>query len=213
MGTSKKFQDEAEKQKSRPAFVYLKCPGKWREDPYGGRHKVCSGPLYTNKSGIGSYCPICGTRLRVVQTEEPQKNAITCAMDRCAWCAHRDKSWAVANGCVGGDKYENRAHIVVYGTDSCRGCLCKECCEGLQRAVADFQGTGPDYYLGTRKKILGAVEGAAAGGSVTLDGVKAAVDAVKADPASGRLSPGTIEWEALGAVAKLRRAGIAVSEE
>jgi hypothetical protein len=126
-------------------------------------------------------------------------------MDRCVGCVERDKSWAIANGCVGGDKYEHHRHITVYNTEPCRrACPCKGCCEGIQAAVADFQKMG-EAYMAVRVRIMRAMEELNAGGHTDENTFRSAVNGLKQDPLAGKLSPKALGWEALGALKKVQR--------
>jgi hypothetical protein len=199
MATNKAFLDENAATEAKPAFIYWKCPGKWAENSYGEKRRVCSGRLYTDDSRcIGSTCPVCGTDLIFIQTNEPKEEAVKCATAGCIGCKKREKSLGVAEGCVGGYKYEGHARRNIYGTSRCNGCLCVTCCEYLRASAEDIYRLGMNKYAAARRIVSQEIEKILSRGKITLEEFKTAVKAIN----SG-LSDTAGEWEALEAMRRL----------
>jgi hypothetical protein len=191
-------ENEESKQKAKPVFAYWKCPGKWAENSYGEKHRVCSGRLYTTDShGIGSRCPVCGTDLVFIKADAPRKDAVKCAIGQCVGCKNREKSWAVANGCVGGYKYEGYKRVGAYDTEPCRACLCEKCCVRLRASVEDIHRLGMSEYMAARKAVCLEVKEIISKGETKADDFYTAVAGIKSGPAGSKLSGLSVEWEAM----------------
>jgi hypothetical protein len=203
MATNKNFQDEEGKQKAAPKFAYWKCPGKWAENSYGEKHRICSGRLYTSDSpGIGSRCPVCGTDLIFIIADTPREDAVKCATGSCVGCKNREKSWAVANGCVGGYKYAGYKRVETYGTESCRACSCEKCCVRLRATVEDIGRMGMSEYMAARKAICLEVEEIIFQGKVKAENFQAFVASIK-NGSGGKLSSLSVEWEVIEALRRM----------
>lgn len=99
-------------------YAYYRCGGKYEDDGEGGKHRVCSGHVFTLETKM-SYCPACGEPLKTLISKQEAPEAITCALEKCLSCKSRERSVAVNDErCLGGTGYKDGKERKVLGACS-----------------------------------------------------------------------------------------------
>jgi hypothetical protein len=129
--------------KPKRAYYYYHCKGKYEDSGSGGRRRICGGHIFTLESSP-VYCPACGEPLGMLESDRELPEAVTCAMEKCLNCNNRQRSAAVNDGhCLGGARYKDGRIEQVTGSQSCKGCLCADCC----RDIIDDMNAGKKHGL------------------------------------------------------------------
>jgi C4-type Zn-finger protein len=143
---------ETKNAETKKVYSYYICEGNFEEDADGVRH-ICIGHKFTLKTNLTN-CPVCGKKLKILQSETEIDTAITLAFEKCFKCINREKSAAVNDlHCLGGQVPNGYGLRNVKGTHVCNGCLCTKCCNEL---IEDFNiGVKYDFFqnVAVRRKI------------------------------------------------------------